>query len=83
MFYVKNTVTVSKAQSQFPALCRRKETVSVTRRGEVVAFIVPKTRMLDLLEQMEILANPEAMKAIGRARRGKSKNHPLSALDED
>jgi antitoxin (DNA-binding transcriptional repressor) of toxin-antitoxin stability system len=80
---VKTTVTVSKAQSQFPSLCRRKETTSVTRRGEVVAFIVPKTRMLDLLEQMEILANPAAMKAVERARRGKGKNHPLSALDED
>jgi hypothetical protein len=36
-----------------------------------------------LLEQMEILANPEAMKAIQRARRGEAKDHPLSALDED
>jgi hypothetical protein len=36
-----------------------------------------------LLEQMEILANPEAMKAIRRARRGEAKDHPLSALDED
>jgi hypothetical protein len=80
---VKTTVTISKAQSQFPALCRRTETTSVTRRGDVVAFIVPKARMLDLLEQMEILANPRAMKAIERARSGKGKNHPLSALDED
>jgi antitoxin (DNA-binding transcriptional repressor) of toxin-antitoxin stability system len=80
---VKTTVTVSKAQSQFPALCRRVETTSVTRRGEVVAFIVPKKRMLDLLEQMEILANPRAMKAIDRARVGKGKDHSLSALDED
>jgi hypothetical protein len=36
-----------------------------------------------LLEQMEILANPEAMKAIQRARRGEANDHPLSALDED
>jgi len=36
-----------------------------------------------LLEQMEILANPAAMKAIQRARRGEAKDHPLSALDED
>lgn len=83
MFYVKKPVTVSKAQSQFPALCRRADTTSVTRRGEVVAFIVPKNRMLDLLEQMEILANPRAMKAINRARTGKGKDHPLSALDAD
>ena len=38
-----------------------------------------------LLEQMEILANPEAMKAINRAKRGRrpGKLYPLSALDED
>ena len=31
---------------------------------------------------MEILANPEAMKAIRDAEEGKTKYHPLSILDE-
>lgn len=35
------------------------------------------------LEQMEILANPEAMAAIRRAKAGKTLDHPLSVLDED
>jgi hypothetical protein len=38
--------------------------------------------MAALREQMEILANPEAMAAIRRARAGKGKYHPLSSLDE-
>jgi hypothetical protein len=79
----KSTFSVSRAQSQFPALCRRRETTPITNRGQVVAFLVPRPRMEALLEQMEILANPQAMKAIQRARRGKAKDHPLSALDED
>ena len=77
-----STLSISKAQAQFPALCRRRETIPVSRRGEVVAFIVPRSRMEALLEQMEILANPDAMKAIRRARRGNAKDHPLSALDK-
>jgi hypothetical protein len=80
---VKSTFSISKAQSKFPALCRRRETTPITNRGEVVAFVVPRPRMEALLEQMEILANPDAMRAIRRARTGKAKDHPLSALDED
>jgi hypothetical protein len=39
--------------------------------------------MQALLEQMEILSNPEAMKAIRRAKAGKTRHHPLRVLDED
>jgi len=38
--------------------------------------------MADLLEQMEILANPEAMAAIQQARAGQGKYFPVSSLDE-
>ena len=33
--------------------------------------------MADLLEQMEILSNPEAMKAINKAKAGKTKDYPI------
>ena len=75
--------SISRGQAQFPTLCRRKETTPVTRNGEVVAFIVPRNRMQALLEQMEILSNPEAMKAIRRAKSGKANDHSLKALDEN
>jgi hypothetical protein len=32
---------------------------------------------------MEILSNPEAMAAINKAKAGKTKDYPLSVLDED
>lgn len=60
---------------------RRHKTSAITRNGEVVAFVVPRKRMAGLLEQMEILANPEAMAAIERAKAGKTVDHPLAALD--
>jgi hypothetical protein len=80
---MKNTLTVTQGQAQFPALCRRERTSAITRNGEVVAFVVPRQRMAGLLEEMEILANPEAMSAIERARGGKTVDHPLDVLDED
>jgi hypothetical protein len=80
---MKDTLTVTQGQAQFPALCRKQKTTAITRNGEVVSFIVPRQKMADLLEQMEILANPAAMKAINHAKAGKTKDYPLSVLDED
>jgi antitoxin (DNA-binding transcriptional repressor) of toxin-antitoxin stability system len=74
------TLTVKQGQAEFPALCRKEKMSIITRNGEVVAFIVPRKRMDSLLEQMEILANPEAMAAIQRAKAGKTADHPLTAL---
>ena len=81
-FTTKNTLTVTQGQALFPALCRRGKTSAITRNGQVVAFLVPRKRMAGLLEQMEILANPEAVSAIQRAKAGKTVDHPLDALDE-
>jgi hypothetical protein len=80
---MKNTLTVTQGQARFPAICRSGKTAAITRNGEVVAFVVPRKRMAGLLEQMEILSNPEAMKAINRAKAGKTKDYPVSVLDEN
>jgi hypothetical protein len=81
-FAMKHTLTVTQGQARFPALCRKEKTSAITRNGVVVAFIVPRKRMAGLLEQMEILANPQAMAAIRRAKAGKNEDHSLNALDE-
>ena len=80
---MKNTLTVTQGQAQFPAICRSKKTAAITRNGEVVAFVVPRKRMTDLLEQMEILSNREAMVAINKAKAGQGKYYPISVLDEE
>lgn len=79
---MKNTLSVTKAQAQFPAVCRGKETVVVTKNGEVVSYVVPRERMEAIFETLDIMGNPEAMSAIAKAKAGKGKYHPLSALDE-
>ena len=80
---MKDTLTITQGQAQFPALCRKQKTTAITRNGEVVSFVVPRQKMADLFEQMEILANVDAMIAINKAKAGKGNYHPLSALDEN
>ena len=79
---MKDTLTITQGQAQFPALCRKTKTTAITRNGEVVSFVVPRKKMAGLLEQMEILANPQAMAAINKAKAGKGKYYPLNVLDE-
>ena len=56
--------------------------MSVRSNDQTVAFIVPRERMEALLETMEVLANPQAMRAIRRDQSGKGRYLPLSVLDE-
>ncbi|MBI4324141.1 MAG: hypothetical protein HY674_02640 [Chloroflexi bacterium] len=48
----------------------------------IAAFLVSKDRMGAIIETMEILANPEAMKSIGDFEQGKSRGKDISCLDE-
>lgn len=79
---MKTTFDILEAQARLPKLVRTKQTVSLRQDDKTVAFLVPRARMEALLETMEILANPEAMKAIRRDQAGKGKYLPLSVLDE-
>ena len=80
---MKTAFDIVEAQARLPKLVRGKETVSLRENDRTVAFLVPRDRMEALLETMEILASPEAMKAIRRDQSGKGKYLPLSVLDED
>lgn len=80
---MKTTLNIAEAQARLPRLVRAKQTVSLRQADETVAFLVPRDRMEALLETMEIMANPEAMRAIRRDRSGKGRYLPLSVLDED
>jgi antitoxin YefM len=80
---VKTTFDIVEAQARLPKLVRAKQTLSLRQANETVAFLVPRDRMEALLETMELLANPQARRAIRRDRSGKGRYLPLSALDED
>ena len=79
------TYSVTGAQSRLPGLIRQAESgepVRICRREETVAFLVSRQRMEAIVETMEILANPDAVKAISEHRAGRTRFLPLSALDK-
>lgn len=80
---MKTNLTVTEAQKRLTRLVQSKETIALRQREETVAFLVPRERMEALMETMEILATPAAMRAIRRDQSGKGKYMPLSVLDED
>ena len=80
---MKTRLSVTEAQRTLLRLVESKETITLQKREETVAFIVPRERMEALLETMEVMANPAAMRAIRRDQSGKGKYLPLSVLDEN
>lgn len=82
---MKNTYSVAKAQANFARILKEAESrpVSITRHDETVAFILSRERMEAIVETLEVMADPAAMKAIRDHKSGKMKFMPLSVLDED
>ena len=82
---MSSTYSVSQAQSQLPGLIKKAEEgqpIRIRRRDETVAFLISRERMEALVETMEILANPDAMKAVADHRAGRTKFLGLAALDD-
>lgn len=79
------TYSITEAQANFPAVVREaaEHPIVITRRDKVVGYLLSPERFEAILETMEILANPEAMKAIRDYEQGKTKFYPLSVLDEE
>jgi antitoxin YefM len=82
---VKTTYSITSAQANLPKVVREaaKGLITITKRDEAVAYVVSRERMETLIETLEILGNPKAMKALKDAREGKTKYYPLESLDED
>jgi prevent-host-death family protein len=81
---MRSTYSVSEAQAQLPTLLKRAENdlMVITRRDKTVAYLVSAQRMEAIVESLEIMADPEAMKALRRARERRGKYYPVTALDE-
>jgi antitoxin YefM len=83
---MKSTYSVAKAQSRFPRLLReaaKSGAIVITRHDETVAYVVARDRMEAIVETMDVLANPEAMKAISDYKQGLTSFLPLDALDDE
>jgi len=80
------TYSITRAQHDFPRLVRESaeaEAIAITRHDETVAYLVSQERMEAMVETMEVLANPKAMRAIRAYERGKTTFHPLERLDDE
>ena len=81
-----STVTISQLQAKAPGCVRRAEregAVTIARHGRTVAFLISRERMEAIIETLEIMGNPKAMKAIRDYDAGKATMKAVSCLDED
>jgi len=82
---MNSTVTISELQAQAPKCVRRAEqqgAITIARHGRAVAFLVSRDRMEAIIETLEIMGNPRAMKAIRNYEAGKAKMKDVSCLDD-
>lgn len=59
------------------------ELAVVTRHDKPVAYVISAERMESMLETMELLANPEFMRALDGDRSGKIKYHSIDSIIDD
>jgi PHD/YefM family antitoxin component YafN of YafNO toxin-antitoxin module len=76
-------ITVTKAQSGLPKLCRSKRPVLITTHDKPVSVLLPIEDYEALVETMDLLANPKAMRALRAAKAGKLKYRTLDLDDEN
>jgi len=84
-FLVKNTYTIKEAQRNIVGMVRTAERgnlATITRHQKPVAYVLSPQRLSELLETMEILADPKAMQSIRDAEAGRGKVYELDALPE-
>jgi PHD/YefM family antitoxin component YafN of YafNO toxin-antitoxin module len=82
---MKTTVTTTEAQATLPRLLKqlpRQKSLTITNHGRIAGFLVSKDRMEAIIETMEILANPKAMRAIRDFESGRSRGKDISSLEE-
>jgi prevent-host-death family protein len=75
------TITVTKAQSGFPKLCRSKKPVLITSHDKPVSVLLPIEDYEALIETMDLLANREAMRTLRAAKAGRLKYRSLNLAD--
>ncbi len=77
------TIPITKAQAQLPKLVRSGQTFTLLRHGQPVCILLPVERMEAILETMELLANPAAMKAIRDYQAGRGKPIALAKFEKE
>ena len=82
---MKSTVTTTEAQANLPKLLKQlpqRQAFTITNHGRIAGFLISKDRMEAIIETLEIMGNPDAMKAIHDYESGKFKGKDISCLDD-
>ena len=82
---MNNTYTIKEAQRNVAGMVRSAESgrlATITRHQKPVAYVISPARFGELLETMEILADPKAMLAIRNAEAGRGKMFDAKDLPE-
>ncbi len=76
--------TIAQAQKKLSSVVRESQQrpVPITKNKQVVGFFLSRDRMESILETIDVMQDKKAMKAIRDYEAGKTKFHPLSALDD-
>lgn len=78
-----STYSVTQAQTNLPRLIKETAdggSIAITRHEETVAYLISRGRMDAIMETLELLGNPGAMKALRDYEQGKTRFLPLAAL---
>ena len=82
---MNNTYTIKEAQRNVTGMVRSAESgrlATITRHQKPVAYVISPARFSELLETMEILADPKAMQSIRDAEAGRGKVFAAKDLPE-
>jgi len=83
MKVTENTLTVSRAQAGLPRLCNSGKSFLITNRDKPTAVLLPIADYESLIETMDLLSNPRAMKTLRAAKAGKLSYQDLDLDDEN
>ena len=82
---MKSTYSITEAQAKLPMLVRETAggtAVAITRHGETEAYLISRERLEGMIETLEIMANPEAMRAIRADKAGATTFKALESVDD-
>jgi antitoxin YefM len=81
---MESTYSIKEAQTQFPGLVREAEDggmATITRHEKAVAYVMGAEDLSALIETVDMLANPAALKAIADAEAGRGKVYSIDDLE--
>ena len=82
---MKSTYSIKEAQGKFAAMVREAEEggmATITRHDKPVAYVLGADDLAGLVETIELLASPSAMKAIAEAEAGRGRTYTLDEIEE-